>query len=142
MATIGDPAPDFSLIDQHGDTVALADLRGHRTLVFFYPKANTPGCTTQACGLRDIAGDIGDVTILGISPDTCLLYTSEVPDRSSSVWAINPGRRPLRGAPSLMQKPARRSLRPPTMGCSERRFGFPKAFGRTCRRLGTKGHGY
>ena len=60
MATIGDPAPDFSLIDQHGDTVALADLRGHRTLVFFYPKANTPGCTTQACGLRDIAGDIGD----------------------------------------------------------------------------------
>ena len=70
MATIGDPAPDFSLIDQHGDTVALADLRGHRTLVFFYPKANTPGCTTQACGLRDIAGAIGDVTILGISPDT------------------------------------------------------------------------
>ena len=70
MATIGDPAPDFSLIDQHGDTVALADLRGHRTLVFFYPKANTPGCTTQACGLRDIAGEIGDVTILGISPDT------------------------------------------------------------------------
>ncbi|MEZ5381987.1 MAG: thioredoxin-dependent thiol peroxidase [Microthrixaceae bacterium] len=70
MATIGEAAPDFSLTDQHGSAVSLADQRGHRTLVFFYPKANTSGCTTQACGLRDVAGDIGDVAILGISPDS------------------------------------------------------------------------
>ena len=70
MTTVGEPAPDFSLTDQHGNTVTLADQRGHRTLVFFYPRANTPGCTNQACGLRDIAGDVGDVAIIGISPDT------------------------------------------------------------------------
>jgi len=47
----------------------LASFRGKRVLVFFYPKANTPGCTQQACGLRDVAGDIGDTVVLGISPD-------------------------------------------------------------------------
>lgn len=70
MATIGEMAPDFSLPDQHGNTVTLAGRRGHRTLVFFYPKANTSGCTTQACGLRDVAEQIGDVAIIGISPDS------------------------------------------------------------------------
>lgn len=64
-----DPAPDFALPDQHGQEVRLADLRGRRVLVYFYPKADTPGCTTQACGLRDVAARVGDTAIVGISPD-------------------------------------------------------------------------
>jgi peroxiredoxin Q/BCP len=66
---VGDQAPDFALSDQSGQTVALSGLRGHNVLVYFYPKADTPGCTTQACGLRDILGQIGDTSVLGISPD-------------------------------------------------------------------------
>jgi peroxiredoxin Q/BCP len=65
----GDPAPAFALPDQEGTTVSLSDFKGRKVLVFFYPKANTPGCTTQACGLRDVAADVGDTAILGISPD-------------------------------------------------------------------------
>jgi peroxiredoxin Q/BCP len=65
----GDNAPDFTLLDQHGDKFALADLKGRKVLVYFYPKADTPGCTAQACGLRDVAGDVGDTVIVGISPD-------------------------------------------------------------------------
>jgi peroxiredoxin Q/BCP len=67
--TAGSPAPTFTLPDQHGEPVDLADHRGHRVLVYFYPRADTPGCTTQACGLRDIAGEVGDTAIIGISPD-------------------------------------------------------------------------
>lgn len=69
MFTPGDPAPKFSLSDQRDNTVSLEDYAGRKVLVFFYPKANTPGCTNQACGLRDIADDIGDTAIVGISPD-------------------------------------------------------------------------
>ena len=69
MLKPGDAAPPISLTDQHGETVSLADQQGHRTLLFFYPKADTPGCTTQACGLNDVLGDIGDTAVLGISPD-------------------------------------------------------------------------
>lgn len=65
----GDRAPAFNLADQTGTKVRLSSFKGRKVLVFFYPKALTPGCTTQACGLRDVAGDIGDTAILGISPD-------------------------------------------------------------------------
>ena len=65
----GDKAPAFTLLDQDGNKVTLSKFKGHKVLVYFYPKADTPGCTTQACGLRDIAGDVGDTVILGISPD-------------------------------------------------------------------------
>src|SRR3546814_5871284 len=65
----GDKAPAISLLDQTESKVKLSDYKGRKVLVFFYPKADTPGCTTQACGLRDVAGDIGDTAILGISPD-------------------------------------------------------------------------
>jgi peroxiredoxin Q/BCP len=65
----GDKAPSFSLLDQSGRKVKLADFKGRKVLVYFYPKADTPGCTTQACGLRDIAGQVGDTAIVGISPD-------------------------------------------------------------------------
>jgi peroxiredoxin Q/BCP len=69
MLAPGSPVPEVVLTNQHGDTVDLASFRGRRVLVFFYPKANTPGCTQQACGLRDVAGDIDDTVVLGISPD-------------------------------------------------------------------------
>jgi thioredoxin-dependent peroxiredoxin len=65
----GDKAPAFSLEDQHGTKVRLSSFKGRRVLVFFYPKANTPGCTSQACGLRDVADQVGDTAIVGISPD-------------------------------------------------------------------------
>lgn len=68
----GDPAPDFALPDEHGTTVKLADFRGKRVVLFFYPKDNTPGCTTQACGFRDNYPRIVErnAVVLGISPDT------------------------------------------------------------------------
>jgi peroxiredoxin Q/BCP len=65
----GDKAPAFTLLDQAGNKVKLADFKGRRVLLFFYPKADTPGCTAQACGLRDVAGEVGDTAIVGISPD-------------------------------------------------------------------------
>jgi len=69
MLEPGDNAPSFTLADQAGRDVSLKDFKGRKVMVFFYPKANTPGCTQQACGLRDVAGQIGDVAIVGISPD-------------------------------------------------------------------------
>jgi len=65
----GDKAPAFTLEDQSGTKVKLSDFKGRKVLVYFYPKADTPGCTTQACGLRDAHDDIGDTVVLGISPD-------------------------------------------------------------------------
>jgi peroxiredoxin Q/BCP len=67
--TPGDKAPAISLPDQDGQKRSLSGLKGHKVLVYFYPKADTPGCTAQACGLRDIAGQIGDTAVVGISPD-------------------------------------------------------------------------
>jgi peroxiredoxin Q/BCP len=67
--TTGDTAPAFSLSDQDGKTTKLSSFKGRKVLVYFYPKADTPGCTAQSCGLRDIAGQIGDTAIVGISPD-------------------------------------------------------------------------
>jgi peroxiredoxin Q/BCP len=69
MPDVGDRAPAFHLADQNGVKQRLSSFKDRKVLVYFYPKADTPGCTTQACGLRDIAGEIGDTVILGISPD-------------------------------------------------------------------------
>lgn len=68
---VGDPAPDFTLPDADGKPVSLADHRGRRVVVYFYPAAATPGCTTQACDFRDSLADLGDsgLDVLGISPD-------------------------------------------------------------------------
>lgn len=67
----GDQAPDFELPDQHGNVVRLADLRGQNVVLYFYPKADTPGCTTQACGVRDHRADYqaAGAVVLGVSPD-------------------------------------------------------------------------
>src|ERR1044072_7556810 len=67
----GDTAPSFTLTDQHRDTVKLEDYRGRKVLVYFYPEADTPGCTTQSCDLRDHRQDFTNlgVEVVGISPD-------------------------------------------------------------------------
>jgi thioredoxin-dependent peroxiredoxin len=67
----GDPAPDFTLPDQDGNPVTLSGLRGKTVVLYFYPKADTPGCTTQACGVRDHRADYdaADAVVLGVSPD-------------------------------------------------------------------------
>ena len=69
---LGDMAPDFELISDEGSPIRLSDLRGKKVVLFFYPKADTPGCTTQACGFRDNWPliEAAGATVLGISPDT------------------------------------------------------------------------
>lgn len=70
MLKQGSKAPKIELLDQHGKIFSLSSLGKKKVLVYFYPKADTPGCTTQSCGLRDILGDIGRTAVVGISPDT------------------------------------------------------------------------
>jgi thioredoxin-dependent peroxiredoxin len=72
MIEQGQEAPDFELPDQEGRTVKLSDFRGQNVVVYFYPKAATPGCTTQACGVRDRRADYeqANAVVLGISPDS------------------------------------------------------------------------
>jgi peroxiredoxin Q/BCP len=67
----GDTAPDFELLDQHGEVVKLSALKGRNVVLYFYPRADTPGCTTQACGVRDHRHDYDqlDAVVLGVSPD-------------------------------------------------------------------------
>jgi peroxiredoxin Q/BCP len=71
MIETGQPAPDFTLPDQDGNDVTLSDLRGQTVVLYFYPKADTPGCTTQACGIRDHRADYdaAGAKVLGVSPD-------------------------------------------------------------------------
>ncbi|MFL5833798.1 MAG: thioredoxin-dependent thiol peroxidase [Solirubrobacterales bacterium] len=71
MLSEGDKAPAFTLPDQNGDKVKLSDLKGETVVLYFYPKANTSGCTTQACGIRDRKADYAaaGATVIGISPD-------------------------------------------------------------------------
>src|SRR5215217_855235 len=72
MLETGQLAPDFTLPDQDGEAVSLASLRGRKVVLYFYPKADTPGCTTQACGVRDHVEeyDAAGAVVLGVSPDT------------------------------------------------------------------------
>jgi peroxiredoxin Q/BCP len=67
----GDKAPEFELQNQDGEPVRLSDHRGHTVVLYFYPKADTPGCTKQACGIRDHFGqyEASDAVVLGVSPD-------------------------------------------------------------------------
>jgi thioredoxin-dependent peroxiredoxin len=71
MPNIGEKAPDFALLNQDGKTVHLSDYKGKKVILFAYPAADTPGCTTQACGFRDAMPKIGETNavVLGISPD-------------------------------------------------------------------------
>ena len=71
MLNKGETAPDFELVNEGEETVKLSDYRGKRIMLFFYPKAGTSGCTTQACGLRDNFPQIeaANATVIGVSPD-------------------------------------------------------------------------
>jgi peroxiredoxin Q/BCP len=71
LPEVGDPAPDFTLLDADGAPVTLADLRGQRVVLYAYPAAGTPGCTTQACDFRDNLASLQahGYTVLGLSPD-------------------------------------------------------------------------
>ena len=69
MLKTGDKAPALSLLDQNSKKVALKDFANKKVLLYFYPKADTPGCTVQSCLLRDIRKDIGKTAIIGVSPD-------------------------------------------------------------------------
>ena len=71
MLEPGQPAPDFTLPDQDGEQVTLSELRGETVVLYFYPRADTPGCTTQACGIRDRGADYAaaGARVIGVSPD-------------------------------------------------------------------------
>ncbi|MGN6815540.1 MAG: thioredoxin-dependent thiol peroxidase [Solirubrobacterales bacterium] len=71
MLAAGDKAPNFTLSDQNGEKVKLSDLKGQTVVLYFYPRADTPGCTTQACGVRDRKADYAEAgaRVIGISPD-------------------------------------------------------------------------
>jgi|SRR3954451_18893762 len=71
MLEAGESAPDFTLPDQDGNDVTLSELRGQTVVLYFYPRADTPGCTTQACGIRDRRADYAatGARVLGVSPD-------------------------------------------------------------------------
>ena len=68
---VGDKAPDFKALTDKGDQLSLSDLKGKKVILYFYPKDNTPGCTTQACGFRDNYQEIEEknAVVLGVSPD-------------------------------------------------------------------------
>src|SRR3954471_5245885 len=72
MIEQGAEAPEFTLPDEDGEERSLSDYRGRIVVLYFYPKADTPGCTTQACGIRDHAADYDEAgaVVLGVSPDT------------------------------------------------------------------------
>ena len=71
MVSEGQPAPEFTLEDDAGETVSLSDFRGKPVVLYFYPKDDTPGCTAQACGIRDAYGEFeqAGAVVLGVSPD-------------------------------------------------------------------------
>ena len=72
MIEPGAPAPEFTMQNQYGEPVTLSALRGHHVALYFYPKADTPGCTKQACGVRDRAAEYeaAGAVVLGVSPDS------------------------------------------------------------------------
>ncbi|PGF17821.1 thioredoxin-dependent thiol peroxidase [Natrinema sp. CBA1119] len=71
MLDVGDEAPEFELLNQHGETVRRSDFEGQRLVVYFYPRANTEGCTTEACGFNDALSQLADrdAAVVGISDD-------------------------------------------------------------------------
>ena len=71
MIEVGQPAPEFALSSDAGETISLSSLRGRPVVLYFYPKDDTPGCTKQACGIRDVYGEFerAGAVVLGVSPD-------------------------------------------------------------------------
>ena len=101
MLEAGKKAPDFSLPDSEGNIVKLGDLKGKRVVLYFYPKDDTPGCTVEACGFRDMEGDFEKrgAVILGISPEF-----------SAHVMLFTPGAVLFRNRSALISKEHERKL--------------------------------
>lgn len=72
----GDLAPHFRAQDHDENWVTLSALRGRQVLIYFFPEVDTPGCTTQACGVRDVFDDLGDLVVLGVAPDSTRSHAS------------------------------------------------------------------
>lgn len=87
----GQAAPDFTLFNQNDQSVSLADFKGKKVLVYFYPKASTPGCTVQACGLRDSKEELDQlgITVLGISPDSPKRLTNFITKQSLNFMLLS-----------------------------------------------------
>ena len=96
MLTAGTPAPKFTLTNQKNEEQTLAALRGNDVLVYFYPRADTPGCTQQACGLRDIADQVGDTVRAALADGTPAIIEIPIdPDElPTPVQAVRPEARP------------------------------------------------
>ena len=88
MLEVGTKAPDFTLPDQNGDMQSLADYRGKKVLLYFYPKDNTPGCTKQACGYSERAPKFEEngVVVLGISKDSVASHKRFEEKQAYDVW--------------------------------------------------------
>src|SRR5579875_937145 len=101
MLREGDPAPDFTLESDAGERVSLADFRGKPVVLYFYPKDDTPGCTTQACGIRDAYGEFerAGAVVLGVSPDSVAKHVKFRDKYGASVHA--PRRHRARGRRAL-----------------------------------------
>jgi peroxiredoxin Q/BCP len=91
MLSVGDTAPDFELPNQHGEPVALSDFAGDRVVVYFYPRADTPGCTTEACGFRDARAEFEarDVHVVGISDDPVSDLTAFADDHDLAFYLLS-----------------------------------------------------
>lgn len=118
MLAVGSSIPDVVVTNQHDEVVDPAAFRGQRVLILFYPPANTPGCTPQACGLRDVASSVAGTVIVGISPDEpaaqrkfddkyergddLLAYTEHTVGEAFGVWQekVNYGKEDMRIARS------------------------------------------
>ena len=109
MVEEGKPAPDFELQSDSGETVKLSDLRGKQVVLYFYPKDDTPGCTTQACGIRDVYGEFEreGAVVLGVSPDDERVARQVQGEVRAAVHAAR--RRRPRGRRALRRLGARRS---------------------------------
>ena len=109
MVEEGKPAPDFELQSDSGETVKLSDLRGKQVVLYFYPKDDTPGCTTQACGIRDVYGEFEreGAVVLGVSPDDERVARQVQGEVRPAVHAAR--RRRPRGRRALRRLGARRS---------------------------------
>ena len=89
MLEVGMMAPEFALKNQTDETVSLSQYKGKWVLLYFYPKDNTPGCTTEACGIRDAWKDFQEagITVLGVSGDSVKKHQKFIDHGSNRIWA-------------------------------------------------------
>ena len=147
MLDVGDTAPDFTIPDQDGQDVSLSDLRGRPVVLYFYPRADTPGCTTQACGVRDHAADYdaAGATVVGVSPDPQSAVSSfaekfslRFPLLADADHAVAYGLRHLGREAAVRKRPTGRPARRPSCHRPRRRIAhvIPEGLAEDPRRRG------